>query len=66
MELSPFFGPTIYLNGALEQTPDATIIQKARANSIDFSFIYILKYRYNFGGISRDFRGSRDMAVGDV
>lgn len=58
VELSPFFGPTIYLNGALTQNPDGTVTQKAMANDIDFTFNYIPKERYiELQGEMQDLRG---------
>ncbi|GFO96046.1 uncharacterized protein ig2599ANME_0232, partial [groundwater metagenome] len=56
--LAPFFGPTIYLNGALTQNPDGTVTQKARQNDIDFTFYYIPKERYiEIQGEIQDLRG---------
>ncbi len=58
MELSPFFGPTIYLNSALTQNPDGTVMQMARANDIDFTFNYMPKDRYiELQGEIHDLRG---------
>jgi hypothetical protein len=58
VELSPFFGPTIYLNGALTQNPDGTVTQKARSNDIDFTFYYMPKDRYiELQGDMQDLRG---------
>jgi len=58
VELSPFFGPTTYLNGALTQNPDGTVTQRARANDIDFTFNYIPKDRYiELQGEMQDLRG---------
>lgn len=58
VELSPFFGPTIYLNGALTQNPDGTVTQRARQNDIDFTFYYIPKERYiELKGEVQDLRG---------
>gem|GEM_PF-2635995 len=58
VELSPFFGPTISLNGALTQNTDGTVTQRARANDIDFTFNYIPKDRYiELQGEIQDLRG---------
>jgi len=42
IELEPFFGPTIYLNGILTRNPDGSVTQKARANELDFTFLLTL------------------------
>lgn len=61
--LAPFFGPTISLNGTLTQNPDGTVTQRARANSLDFTFYYIPKDRYiELQGEVQDMRGE-DRAV---
>ncbi len=58
VELAPFFGPTISLNGALTQNPDGMVTQRARQNDIDFTFYYIPKDRYiELQGEMQDRRG---------
>lgn len=58
VELSSFFGPSIFLNGTLTQNPDGTVTQKAKANDIDFTFYYMPKDRYiELQGEMQDLRG---------
>jgi hypothetical protein len=58
VELKPFSGPTIYLNGTLTNNPDGTVTQRVRANDIDFTFYYKPKERYiELQGDIQDLRG---------